>query len=105
MENIVSQFVGLFTAPMPRNGGPIVPRYASAGMYLAARCLAMGVARTTYKTLLAIPFLLLLARISGVAQKWVHMSQCDKQLSSSYLYGVICSWKRVSNLNNYKFMI
>jgi hypothetical protein len=41
--------------------------FASAGMCLATRCLAMGMALTTQKTILAIPFLLLRARISGVA--------------------------------------
>jgi hypothetical protein len=41
--------------------------FASAGMCLTNRCLKMGMARTTEKTLLAVPFLLLRARISGVA--------------------------------------
>jgi hypothetical protein len=49
---------------------------ASEGMFLATRCIAMGMARTTYKTILAILFLLLHACISGVAQKWVYMPQC-----------------------------
>jgi hypothetical protein len=67
-ENTVSQkFVGVFTAPLPRSGRPIVPRYASARACLATRCLAMIMARTTYKTILAIPFLLLRARIMDIA--------------------------------------
>jgi hypothetical protein len=41
--------------------------FASAGMYLSTRCLALDMARTTWKTILAIPFLLLRALISGVA--------------------------------------
>jgi hypothetical protein len=41
--------------------------FVFAGMCLATRFLAMGTARTTWKTLLAIPFLLLRARISNVA--------------------------------------
>jgi hypothetical protein len=41
--------------------------FASAGMCLATLCLAMGMTRTTWKTILAVPFLLLSARISGVA--------------------------------------
>jgi hypothetical protein len=47
-ENTVNQqFVGVFTAPLPRNRRPIVPRHASAGTCLATSCLAMGMARTT----------------------------------------------------------
>jgi hypothetical protein len=47
-ENTVcEQIIGVFTAPLPRNGRPIVPRYASAGTCLATRCLAMGMAQTT----------------------------------------------------------
>jgi hypothetical protein len=41
--------------------------FASAELCLATRCVAIGMARTTQKTLLAIHFLLLRARISGVA--------------------------------------
>jgi hypothetical protein len=39
----------------------------AAEMCLAIRCLTMGMAQTTQKTFLAMPFLLLLARIAGVA--------------------------------------
>jgi hypothetical protein len=43
-ENTVpQQFVGVFTALLPRNGRPIVPRYASAGKFLLSRCPAAGV--------------------------------------------------------------
>jgi hypothetical protein len=41
--------------------------FVVAEMCLATRCLAMGTARTTQKTLLPILFLLLRVRISGVA--------------------------------------
>jgi hypothetical protein len=41
--------------------------FASAKMYVATRCLAMDTARTIQKTLLALHFLLLRERISGVA--------------------------------------
>jgi hypothetical protein len=55
-KTLSQQFVGVFTNPLPRNGRPIIPRYASAGTCLATRCLAMGMARTTLRTLLAIPY-------------------------------------------------
>jgi hypothetical protein len=41
------QFIGVFTASLPRNGRPMFPRYASAGICLVTRCLAMDMARTT----------------------------------------------------------
>jgi hypothetical protein len=54
-ENTVSQqFVGVFTAPLPRNGRLIFPRYVSARTCLATRCLVTGMVRTTEKTLLAV---------------------------------------------------
>jgi hypothetical protein len=59
--------------------------FASAGMCLAISCLAMGMARTTQKTILAITFVLSLARISGVAYKWVYMSQYNTIKSTVFL--------------------
>jgi hypothetical protein len=45
---------------------------ASAEICLATRCLAMGMAQNTEKAILAISFLLLRVRISGVASKLVY---------------------------------
>jgi hypothetical protein len=47
----------------------LVRTFASTGMCLAIRCLAMGMARTTRRTLLAILILVLRVRISGDASK------------------------------------
>jgi hypothetical protein len=51
-ENTVSQqVVRVFTVPLPRNGHPTVTQYAPAGM-----CLAIGMARITKRTRLAVPY-------------------------------------------------
>jgi hypothetical protein len=56
----------LFTSPLRSNICYTFLAFASEGMCLATRCLAMGMGRTRQKTFLAISFLLLRADISGV---------------------------------------
>jgi hypothetical protein len=55
----------VFIGSLPTNRCPAAPAFASAGKCLATHCLAMDMAWTTYKTLLAMPFLSLFARTSG----------------------------------------
>jgi hypothetical protein len=68
------QFISMFTAPLPRNGHPIVPQYISAGTCLLSHCLAVDLARTMWKTILAIPFLLFNAHFCRCLELGLHVT-------------------------------